>query len=103
MHVTLQQWLNDASWERTRFSNRGIHLWDGSVVPDVALVRKHVGYIAQIALLGVLYERIEGVFGGNLRTIQQCGGKKFWEEHKNALEFMTNKRYKAWVVAKYIV
>lgn len=41
-------------------------LWDGSIVPDVAFVWKHVGDVAKIPLLYVLFQWIQGNFGGYL-------------------------------------
>lgn len=42
-------------------------LWNSSIIPDVAFVRKHVGYVTKIPLLQVLFQRVERIFGGDLR------------------------------------
>lgn len=43
-----------------------LYLWNSSIVPDVAFVRKHIGYITKIPLLHVLFQWIERILGGNL-------------------------------------
>lgn len=44
----------------------GTCLWYGAVIPDITFVGKHIGHITKVALLHVLLQRIERVFGGNL-------------------------------------
>lgn len=44
----------------------GTHLGDGAIVPDVALVRKHVCHVSKVSLFHVLFQRIKGVLGGDL-------------------------------------
>ena len=44
------------------------YLWQGAIVPDVAVVGEHVGHIAQFALLGVLFDRVQTLGGGDLWT-----------------------------------
>lgn len=41
-------------------------LWNSSVVPDVAFVRKHICYISKIPLLHVLFQWIKQLFGSYL-------------------------------------
>lgn len=42
------------------------HLGDRSIVPDVTLVRKYIGHIAKVPLFHVLFQWVQGVFGGDL-------------------------------------
>lgn len=44
----------------------GTRLWNSSIIPDVAFVRKHIRDITKIPLLYVLFQWVEGIFGGNL-------------------------------------
>lgn len=52
MHVSW--WRNTVwfhSWSATC-------LWNGSIIPDVAFVRKHVGYVTEVPILHVLFQWI---------------------------------------------
>lgn len=42
------------------------YLWNGSIVPDVAFVRKHICHVSKISLLYVLLQRIKRLFGSYL-------------------------------------
>lgn len=42
------------------------YLWNSSIIPDVAFVRKHIRHITKIPLLHILFQWIERIFGGNL-------------------------------------
>ena len=44
----------------------GTNLGEGAVVPEVALVREAVADVAQLALLDVLLDGVEGLFFGDL-------------------------------------
>ena len=51
-------------------ARRGVncaYLWEGTVVPEVSLVWEAVADEAQLALLGVLENWVEGVLLGDLR------------------------------------
>lgn len=41
-------------------------LWNSSIVPDIAFVRKHICYISKILLLHVLFQWIKRLFGSYL-------------------------------------
>ena len=46
----------------------GTYLGQGAIVPNVAVVGEHVGHKAQLALLGVLFDRVQTFRGTDLRT-----------------------------------
>ena len=43
-----------------------IYLWQGTIVPDITLVRETITNKAHFALLDILLEGIEGFASGNL-------------------------------------
>lgn len=56
------------------FREGGAHLGDRSVVPDVALVRKHISHVAKVPFFHVLFQWIQGVLGSDLMQQTKSNG-----------------------------
>ena len=51
----------------------GVYLGEGTIVPEVALVREAVAHVAELALLDVLLDGIEGLLLADLFNMVSGG------------------------------
>ena len=66
-----------AIWKTCTIKAGGDYLGEGPIVPDVTMVREAVVHIAQLVLLHVLLDRVQGLPGADLKESNVSTSKLF--------------------------